>query len=385
MRTAIRRFVQGAAVLFATCALTLSAPARPAAAPGEIRIALVGQALIKSDLRAESPDAIAQARAYLAGADATFTNLEVSIAVPGVPVTPRTRDTVYAEPPVLDALRTMGFDLLSLANNHAWDLLEPGMLATRDLVARSGFGHAGTGRSVDEAAAPGLLRTPRGDVALVAMASGGVQLTPDAHAGPDKAGVNYLAVDADGRLDPTQRGRVLTEVRKAAARGALVIAYHHNHVWGPARGVDGPPGRERRIDRFVTPKWMETWARELVDAGAHVFVAHGNPALHGVEVRRGRLILYGLGNYVFQSRNDLDRFGPLAYQSVVVHATFRRGRVHDVRFTPLVLGMADRARGVPYRAQGGEALAIFGRLEDLSRPYGTRIRFDEREAVLVSR
>ena len=360
------------------------APA-PRDPPREIRLAFVGQALIKTDLRADAPEAVAQAREYLAGADAVFTNLEVSVAVPGVPLTPRTPDTEYSEPPVLDALAAMGFNLLSLANNHAWDLLEPGMLATRALVERQGFAHAGTGRNVAEAAAPGVLPTPAGDVALVAMASGGIQLTPDSHAGEGKPGVNYLAVDGEGRLDPAQRARILASVRAAAATGALVIAYHHNHVWGAARGVDGPPGRDRRIDRFTTPVWMEKWARELVDAGAHVFVAHGNPALHGVEVRRGRLILYGLGNHVFQSRNHLDRFGPLAYQSVAVQATFRRGRVAEVRFTPLVLGMVERARGVPYRAQGGEALAILGRLEDLSRPYGTRLRFDEREAVLLTR
>ena len=161
----------------------------------------------------------------------------------------------------------MGFNLLSLANNHAFDLLESGLLATRAEVARLGFSHAGTGRNADQAAGAAILETPGGKVALVAMASGGAQLTPEAWAGPGKAGVNFLELKADGSLNSEHRERMLHAVREAAAKARTVIVYQHNHYWGEARGKDGPPGRERRIDRFETPGWMETWARELIDAG----------------------------------------------------------------------------------------------------------------------
>lgn len=355
----------------------------PAAARDDLRVALVGQALIHEDLRHGVADSVTQAREYLRGADVTFTNLETSVAPPGVERTPRAPTAVPAAPEVLDCLRDMGFNLLSLANNHAADRLAAGMADTRQEVARRGFAFAGTGNNAAEATAAGFLETPAGKVALVAMASGAAQLTPDTWATPDRAGVNFLELRKDGTLNPEQQERILAAVRAAARQAKLVIVYQHSHYWGDSRGIDGPPGRERKVDRFTTPAWMERWARQLIDAGAHIYVAHGNPALHGVEIYKGRLILYGLGNYIFQSAQSVDRYGPLAWYSAVVDARFSEGRVTAVRFTPLVLAMDGEARGAPFVAQGGEAIAVLSRLADISRPYGTQIRIDKERAELV--
>ena len=54
----------------------------PEANSGTLRVAVVGQALIRSDLRKAAATAVEQARRYLAGADVRFTNLEAAIAFP---------------------------------------------------------------------------------------------------------------------------------------------------------------------------------------------------------------------------------------------------------------------------------------------------------------
>lgn len=371
--------------LVAGCLVGQAVAQTAATPPGraDLRVVLVGQALIKNDLRPLAPASVAQAREYLRGADVAFTNLEAAVAPAGAPVTPRTETAVHGMPDVIDCLRDMGFNLLSLANNHAADLREGGITITREEVGRRGFAYAGTGANAAEAAGAGYLETPAGKVALVAMASGAGQLTPNTWAGPDQPGVNFLELRPDGTLNPEQRNRILDAVRAAARQARFVIVYQHSHYWGESRGVDGPPGRERRIDRFTTPAWMETWARQLVDAGANVYVAHGNPALHGVEIYKGRLILYGLGNFIFQSQGSLDRYGPLAWYSAVVDARFADGRLTAVEFRPLALAMDGEARGAPYLAQGGEAAAILGRLADISRRYGTQIRIDKDRAEVV--
>jgi poly-gamma-glutamate synthesis protein (capsule biosynthesis protein) len=351
--------------------------------PGELRVMLVGQSLIKKDLRLLSPQSVEQARVYLGGADVSFTNLEVAVAPEGARVTPRSDTVVSVSPSVLDNLEDMGFNLLSLANNHAADLGEAGMAITRSEVNRRGFAYAGTGENVFAAAAAGYLDTAAGKVALVAMASGSIQLTPDTWATADRAGVNFLELKEDGSLNAEQKQRILDAVREAAQQSSIVIAYQHNHYWGNQLGIDGPPGRDPRVDRFTTPGWMEEWARELIDAGASIYVAHGNPALHGVEVYQGGLILYGLGNYIFQSAGTPDKYGPLAYYSAVVDARFAAGRLAAVSFKPLVLALDPPARGAPFLAQGGEAAAILSRLADISRPYGTQFRIQSETAELV--
>jgi len=73
-------------------------------------------------------------------------------------------------PEAVDALKTFGFNLLSLSGNHAFDLKVPGIQNTIRAVDARKIVHAGTGATVNEAAAPGYLQTPRGTVALVAMA-----------------------------------------------------------------------------------------------------------------------------------------------------------------------------------------------------------------------
>jgi len=344
-----------------------------------IRVALVGQALIKSDVCTTAPAAFEQAKGYLKGVDVGFTNLEVAIEAPGRPLTPSSANAVPGKPVVLDCLKSMGFNLLSLANNHAFDLGRDGVAATIDEVRKRGLAHAGTGADADAAAAAGFLDTRKGKVALVAMATGASQLVPETWAASGRAGVNYLERLPDGRPNPEHKKRILDAVRAAARESTLVIAYHHNHYWGEATGSGLPPDRDKRIGRFETLPWVVDWARELIDAGASIYVAHGDPSLHGVEVYKGRLILHGLGNYIFESRGGTDKYGPLASMSAVVTAEFSNGRLTGASFRPLILSTAnvDRApRGAPYLAEGAEADLILHRLVEQSRRHGVTLEVD---------
>jgi hypothetical protein len=122
-----------------------------------------------------------------------------------------------------------------------------------------------------------------------------------------------------------------------------------------------PPGRTKIISRFETPRWQVAWAHQLIDAGAILYVAHGDPSLHGVEIYKGRPIFYSLGNFIFQSPLSsivLDTYGPLAYMSAIAQVEFRGGRVSALHFVPIVLSLSDSGespRGVPYLAEGREA------------------------------
>ena len=356
-------------------------PPSPASAERQSRIsiAFVGQALIKHDICQSAPASLAHAKESLRGADVAFTNLEVAIQPAGQNLAPRSKDAVPAPPAVLDCLKAMGFNMLSLANNHAFDLRTAGMFGTIDEVRQRGFTYAGTGADAAAATAPGLLETGKGRVALVAMATGAVQLVPETWAAAGRPGVNYLERMPDGRPNPEHKQRILDAVRAAARESQTVIAYHHNHYWGEARGSGLPPDRDKRIGRFETLPWAVEWARELIDAGASVYVAHGDPALHGVEIYKGRLILHGLGNYIFHSVGGTDRYGPLAYVSVVATAEFSQGRLRSARFRPVVLSLVqtgESPRGTPYLAEGAEAEAILQRLAYLSQRHGSTIRID---------
>jgi hypothetical protein len=96
-----------------------------------------------------------------------------------------------------------------------------------------------------------------------------------------------------------------------------------------------------------------------------MYVAHGDPSLHGVEIYKGRPIFYSLGNFIFQSPLSLivvDTYGPLAYMRAIAQVEFHSGRVFVIHYVPIVLSMNDA--GKPH-----EVCRIWRRAEKQRRFY----------------
>jgi len=355
-------------------------------------ITLTGQSAIRSDVRAHAPATVPTIASLLKG-DVVFTNFEGTIfdekkgqspprAAPGngsfdgwfISVSP---------PEALDSLKTFGFNLLSLSNNHSWDLKVTGIENALEQAKRLDLGHAGIGHTVDEAVAPGYMHTPKGTVALVAMASGFI--ADGASATAARPGVNELRIQGNAP-NPEDAQRILRSIRDAKQRAEFVMVSQHNHVFDkPFATIMA----ERLPERLVPPEWLKKWTHAEVDAGADIIVMHGAPLLHGVEIYRDRPIFFDLGNFIFQPClvtvcvPNLDepvlRAPPeeAVRESVVAYVEFEGKSLKSVRFRPIALdkigqGQAD-TRGLPRPATGDQAHYILERLADLSRPFGTNI------------
>ncbi|WP_287068116.1 CapA family protein [Mesorhizobium sp.] len=68
-------------------------------------------------------------------------------------------------------MRTMGFNLMSRANNHSLDWGVEGMRETSRVLDENSIVHAGVGENLSQAGAARFLQTARGRVALVALAT----------------------------------------------------------------------------------------------------------------------------------------------------------------------------------------------------------------------
>jgi poly-gamma-glutamate synthesis protein (capsule biosynthesis protein) len=302
----------------------------------------------------------------LRGGDAVFTDLEVAIETPRSGAPTRDDEYLHAAPPAtLECLREMGFNLLALSNNHAWDLGTAGVLATREEVAARGFAFAGTGHDADEAAAAGFLPGPS-RVALVSAATG--KIRDGAAATATRAGVNEIRMP-DGRLDEEDVLRNLNAITAAGTEADYVIAYLHNHQWGE--------------DMRATKDWARDYARRCVGAGADVFVSHGAPLLHGIELYRGRPLLHGLGSLVFQSRTRPGHYPPEVWESAIVHCDFEEHQLAEMRAVPIALneledepGRFAQTRGRPRLARGDQARRILMRLASLSDGLGATLSVD---------
>jgi poly-gamma-glutamate synthesis protein (capsule biosynthesis protein) len=361
-----------------------------------VSITLTGQSMIRSDIRAHAPSAVPLIASLLKG-DVLFTNFEATVVDERKGQSPR--DGRFLSPPeALDALKALGFNMVSLSNNHAFDLKVAGIQNTLEQVSRLNLAHAGIGNTIKEAVAPGYLKTPKGTVALVSMASGLVAEGGSATA--TRPGVNELRVEGN-KPNEEDAQRILQSIREASKMADLVIVYQHNHIFArPFRTIM----LEELPERLSPPDWLKQWTHEEVDAGADIIVMHGAPLLHGVELYRGRPILFDLANFIFQAPpTEIQLDEPINWESVVAYVDFQGKNLRSIKFRPIAQnkigqGQPDtqdehtnnlflQTRGLPSPATGEQAHYILERLVDLSRPFGTTIvvKDDTAEIQLKSR
>lgn len=391
--------------------------------------------MIKYDLRAYNHDDFVGILDMLRGSDVSFTNLEGPVKT-NLGGWPTKKQLAHAfDPRVLDALKWMGFNLLSLANNHAFDLGSLGVLSTIESARKLGFTFAGTGANLEEAGAPCYLETTKGRVALIAMASGSLPenafATSKCDALPARPGINpqmlevchvvkkkdldmlkqlsktigyegmkvaRIAVgwqkpDVDTfdfygekfvegeeyeehrMLSEADLARNLNNIKQATEFADFVVVYMHQHHWDS--------------DWQKTPTWLQDFAHKCIDAGATAFVGHGVPMLHGIEIYKKRPIFYSLGNFIFHIEHQSHYRDPRIWQSVVALSSFVDEELQSMRLCPVVLGgeMAlleedYKHRTVPLLVHGQYAKSILERMVELSRPFGTEIKIVDDQAEI---
>jgi poly-gamma-glutamate capsule biosynthesis protein CapA/YwtB (metallophosphatase superfamily) len=284
----------------------------------------------------------------LASADLRVINLECAITEHERPWS-RTFKVFHfrADPPAVEVLRAARVDACSLANNHTLDFEEQGLLDTLAHLEAAGIRYAGAGRNLEEAARPVLLE---GGVALVAFTDN----EPPFAAGPDKPGTNYLPIS----VEPEVLRRVEEAMEAAREAGARTIVFS-NH-WGPNM-VERPRESFRRF------------ARAVMDRGADVYYGHSAHVFQGVEIHRGKPILYDTGDFIDDYavdpslRND---------RSFLFRVSMEGGDLERLELFPVAL---------PYArvelAKGAEREAIIDRMASLSAEMGTT--FERREDRLV--
>src|SRR6202451_3193839 len=119
----------------ATGLLSIDAPAW---SQSSVTITLTGQSMLRSDLRATAPLAMPRIKALL-DSDVIFTNLEGTVAETGQSV--QEGRGFLTPPEALDALHALGFNLLALSSNHAFDLKGTGIDNTLREVNRRNIVH----------------------------------------------------------------------------------------------------------------------------------------------------------------------------------------------------------------------------------------------------
>lgn len=255
----------------------------------------------------ENPDSVFDlARDVLAVPDLLTANCECAYAehvehVPGVTV------PVAAHPRNVPAIARAGFDLVTLANNHALDAGHRGLWEMHGHLESAGIAHCGTGRNLADARRPAILTAGDVRVAVLAYASFFPRGYEALHDWPGLAPLRAFNHYRDLHPNvwspgyppvcstvPLQEDMdALREDIESARRAAdvVVVQFHGGDYKRPFFLSD----HETRSARFA------------VDCGANAVIGHHHHVLRGMEWYRGAPIFYGLGHFVF----DLSTFrGP---------------------------------------------------------------------------
>lgn len=205
--------------------------------------------------------------------DVMFVNLETPISLRGV--AGGCGYCFRTDPRAIQGLVFAGIDVVSLANNHAWDYGLPALEDTLSYLAANDVSVAGAGRTLTEARGP-VIRTVNGTrIAYLAY----TDLLPVSAAATDvRAGVNEF-----------DEGRMIEDISRARPQADVVIVSFHT-------------GTE--YETMHNTKQQHVY-HAAIDAGADLVVGHHPHVVQDIERYNGKWIAYSLGNFIFDQNFSL--------------------------------------------------------------------------------
>jgi poly-gamma-glutamate capsule biosynthesis protein CapA/YwtB (metallophosphatase superfamily) len=424
--------------------LALAAATQPIAQQEtDFTFALTGDSIITRKLSVYNEPAFTRIIELIRGADVAFTNLEM-LFHDYEPYASAASGGTYmrAEPALVKELVWAGFDMVARANNHTGDYGVLGMDLTTKYVAEAGLVQAGAGHSLPEAREAKFLEHAKGRVALISAAS----TFPDSsRAGrtrgdmPARPGLNPIRFNTITTVTPQRLAelrQIQAEITGRPAEGPddSINFFGRRIVAGATPGIRTEPlkqdldeiarvvtnasgladytivtvhAHEGGRDRTVPADFLVTFARAMVDAGADMFVGHGPHVLRGIEIYKGKPILYSLGDFIFQNetllrlpsenyenlnlpptagvndfndaRYNFDKSGfpadRMIWEAVVAVPRFRGGQLTELALHPITLGFGKSrsVRGRPLFAEGELGEKILGDITKFSAEMGTKI------------
>lgn len=250
------------------------APEKPDLSHLRLTIAAVGDMMIGTDYPENHlPDDdgvnfLAEVTPILSAPDLTFGNLEgvlVDGGEPGKQCSNPNACYLFRSPSrYIEHYKNAGFDVLSLANNHARDFGEEGRLASMHTIAQAGLAHSGL----------------EGDFA--SMNVNGLKVAVLAYAVTKNSN---MLLDYDLSRE--------TIARYSGEHDIVIVSFH-----GGAEGQDVMRLPFAEEEYYGEPRGdVVKFARLAVDAGADLVIGHGPHVVRAMEVFDGKLIAYSLGNF----------------------------------------------------------------------------------------
>ncbi|MDJ0959835.1 MAG: CapA family protein [Acidimicrobiia bacterium] len=279
---------------------------------GSVRLLFAGDVMLGRRVgpvaAAEGAEFMEAVRFVVSSSDFAAANLESPLTErPHVADTP---NQLAAEPDLAPLLRGAGFDVMSVANNHATDSGRQGLIDTLDALEAAGVASIGGGSSIDAATSPVIEAHDGVTVAFLAF---------------DATHIALEATAAEAGVVGYEPGRARAAVAAAASAADVVAVSVHGGV-------------EYLLDRDPI---LTDIADDLVGWGADIVWGHGPHVPQPVSVvdsgaDRSAIVATSLGNFVFDQKQAPTQTGLLlevlvSSDGVIAH---RVGRAEHADLRP---------------------------------------------------
>ena len=235
--------------------------------------------------------------------------------------------TFRAKPSTVSYLNELGVDIVSLANNHAYDYGEEAFIDTLTTLENAGIVYVGAGRNLQEARRPVCYIINNLRIAIVSATQIERLDNPDTKGATDSSAGVFRCWNVDNLLET---------VRETKENNDFVIVYIH---WG-TENVD-------EID------WaQEKQAAEIAEAGADLVIGDHPHCLQQISIVNGVPVIYSLGNFWFNSKT-LD--------TGMVKVTLNEDGLQNFQFIP-----CQQSGSRTVLLHGEEKQRVIGYMQDLS-------------------
>lgn len=205
------------------------------------------------------------------GADIAITNLEVPLIEKGTPIA-KTGPNLKAPIISIEAIKHAGFNMVTLANNHIMDYGEEGLYSTMKICKNNNIETIGAGNSLKNAKKIKYTESKGKQIAFINVAENewGTSQGIEAGANPlDEVGIFYSINEAKQNAD------------------IIILIIHGGH-----ETYELPSPRMKKLYRY------------FIDLGVDAVVGHHTHCFSGHEVYKNKLIVYSLGNFIFDNLHN---------------------------------------------------------------------------------
>ena len=197
-------------------------------------------------------------------------------------------------------LKEAGYDFMSMANNHANDFGEEGILSTELVLREQGILFSGIAGRIESA----VIERKGMKIGLCAFGHNSYTLK---------------------HTDLNTVGRIVDELANSC--DLVIVSFHggaegrtKSHLpYGPETFLGENRGSLRQLAHFC------------IDHGADVVYGHGPHVVRGVEVYKDRFIAYSLGNFCTPynvSLTGISGYAPIIEITIDGDGSFKSGKIH---------------------------------------------------------